>query len=104
MQAIRLGNKVVSITVLQQNAAGEVTPVVLFEEKQKKSRSTPVLGTIERILEQMMDAQIEFMDSYRRRFKDSSKKKRDGWLIDIGPNVFRAARDGMKKIRLERLV
>jgi hypothetical protein len=104
MQAIRLGNKVVSITVLQQNSAGDVTPVVLFERKQGKARSTPVLGTIERIIEQMMDAEIEFMDSYRRRFKDSSRKKRDGWLIDIGPNVFRAARDGMKKIRIERLV
>ncbi len=104
MQAIRLGNKVVSITVLQQNAAGEVTPVVLFEQKEKRSQSTPVLGTIEKILEQMMDAEMEFMSSYRRRFTDSSRKKRDGWLIDIGPNVFRAVRDGMKKIRVERLV
>jgi len=104
MQAIRLGNKVVSITVLQQNAAGDVTPVVLFERKQKNSRSTPVLGTIEKVLEQMMDAEIEFMDSVRRRSKDSSRKKRDGWLVDNGPNVFRAARDGMKKIRVERLV
>jgi hypothetical protein len=104
MQAIRLGNKVVSITVLQQNATGDVTPVVLFERKQSKARSTPILGTIEKIFEQLLDADIEFMDSYRRRFKESSQKKRDGWLIDIGPNVFRAARDGMKKIRIERLV
>jgi hypothetical protein len=104
MQAIRLGNRVVSITVLQQNTAGEVTPVTLFKKKQKKARSSPILGTVEKVLEQMMDAQMEFMDSYRRRFKDSSKKKRDGWLVDMGPNVFRAVRDGAKKIRVERII
>ena len=104
MQAVRLGNKVVSVTVLQQNGSGEITPVVLFERKKKKARSSPVLGTIEKVVEQLMDAQIEFMDSYRKRFKDSSRKKRDGWLIDIGPNVFKAARDGLKKIRVERVI
>lgn len=104
MQAIRLGNKVVSVTVLQQNAAGEVTPVVLYEQKKKKARSTPVLGTLEKVLEQVMDAEIEFTNSYRKRFRDSSRKKRDGWLIDMGPNVFKAARDGLKKIRVERVI
>ena len=104
MQAIRLGNKVVSITVLQQNTSGEVTPVTLFKKKQKKAKSTPILGTIEKVLEQMMDAQIEFGESYRRRFKDSSQKKRDGWLVDMGPNVFKAFRDGAKKVRLERII
>jgi hypothetical protein len=104
MQAIRLGNKVTRITVLQESPSGEVSGVVLYKRKRKKRKSTQGLTVIEKALEQMLRADVEFMDSYRRRFRRSSRRKRDGWLIDSVPNVFRAARDGFKKIRLERIV
>jgi len=105
VQGLRLSSKVASVTLLQQNASGEVTPVVLFKsEKKKKRRTTVGLRIAENVLEQLLDAGKETATSYRRRFRDSSRAKRDGWLVDMGPNMFKAVRDGARTIRLERII
>ena len=105
MQGLRLSENVVSVTLLQQNDAGGVTPVVLLKNGKKKKRKTSRgLAVVEKVLEQAMDAQKKTTDSYRRRFKASSQKKRDGWLTDMPANVFKAVRDGVRNISLERVI
>jgi hypothetical protein len=104
VQGLRLSNKVVSVTLLQPNGDGDSTAVLLFESKKKKSKSTGVLSVVEKVLEELMDAQKKATNSYQKRFKDSSREKRDGWLIDMPTNVFKAVRDGVRNISLERVL
>ncbi len=106
MQGLRLNNKVRSVTLLQSNTNGEVTPVVLHKRggKKKKRKTTVGLRVVEKVLEQLMDAQNKTTRSYRRRFKSSSRKKRDGWLVDMPANMVKGVRDGIRVIRMERVV
>jgi hypothetical protein len=105
VQGLRLSSKVRSVTLLQSNSNGEVTAVVLHKDGGKKKRKTSGgLRVVEKVLLQLMDAQKETTDGYRRRFKSSSRKKRDGWLVDMPANMFKAVRDGARTIRLERIV
>jgi hypothetical protein len=46
----------------------------------------------------------ELATSLKRRHRDSRRKTRDGWLMDLGGNVFRAVSDSRKKLRLERIL
>ena len=104
MQGLRLSGKVVSVTLLQPDGEGESTPVLLYESKSKKRKTSRVLHVVEMVLEELMDAQKKTITSYQNRFKESSRAKRDGWLIDMPVNVFKAVRDGVRSISLEKVV
>ena len=105
MQGLRLRDSISSVTLLQQDADGKVTPIVLHENVKKKPRKTTRgLAIVEKLLLEAMDTQKTVTDSYRRRFKDSSRDKRDGWMMDMPANVYKAVRDGVRGISLERVV
>ncbi len=104
MQGLRLKRGVTRITLLQQNAAGEVTPVVLFKKKNKAKKSTWGLGMVEKVIGRALDAQKEAACEMQRRHRSSKRSRRDGWLVEMGPNLFRAVADGGKKLRVDRLL
>jgi hypothetical protein len=102
MDALRIGNKVLRVTVLERDAAtGNVVPVVLFRGK-KKRKSTRAMKPVERIVRRIVDSQGTLATSYVTRHDKSNRKKRDGWVRDLNLNLARASRKGMKRLRINR--
>jgi len=104
MQVVRLQNVVDKVTLLQRNNTGGVTPIILSEKKRKKKKkkSSAGLQGPEMIAERIIDAQKAFADTLADRFRTSRRKKTNGWLMDMGNNLFRATSASGKKFRLTR--
>ena len=107
MQVVRLQQLAKRVTLLQTNASGVVTPVTLYEKdskkKKKKKKSSMPLRGMETIAEQMVEAQKAFADTLSKEFESSRRKKTDGWLMDMGKNVYKATQKAGKKIRVSRV-
>ncbi|AGP33719.1 hypothetical protein SCE1572_03935 [Sorangium cellulosum So0157-2] len=52
----------------------------------------------------MAHAQLAASQAYLSRHERSTQKRRDGWALDLTPNVIRAMRTGAKQVKLRRLV
>jgi hypothetical protein len=102
MQAPRLNKIATRVIVLQTTADGSVTPITVYKEKRKK-RSSQALRPAENMMKRMTDAAKAFADTMSDRFNDSRRKRNDGWLRDMGSNVFKAANKARKRMRLDRM-
>jgi len=101
MQVPRLNKIADKVTLLQTGPSGDVTSVVLFKKKNKKKKSSPGLRGPETMMKRMTDAAREVADSFSDRFNSSRRKRGDGWLRDMGSNVFKAMNKGRKRLRLD---
>jgi hypothetical protein len=78
-----------------------VTPVVLCrKDSKKKKKSTRMLRPVEKVTERVVDAGKAMADKFASGFHSSARKKRDGWLRDLGSNLFKSANSGRKKLRI----
>lgn len=103
MDIPRVSSSVRRITVFQKNASGEVRPVTVYRRGGSKKKGSALLRPLERAARRVADAQVASAQSYLSRH-DKSNKKKDGWLQDLGNNVFRASQKGTKALKLNRLV
>ena len=99
----RLNKLATKVILLQTSPTGEVTPVTVFKKKNKKKKSSRPLRGAESIMKRLTDAQRTFADTFSDRFKSSRRKKTDGWLRDLGNNVFKALNKSGKKLRLDSI-
>jgi hypothetical protein len=90
---------------LEKTESGELTPVVIYERpKRKKRKATRIFRPADKALRRLAEAQQAFTASYLGRHDASSRRKRDGWLIDLPRNVMVAGRKGAKRLRLSRFL
>ena len=93
------------IAVIQDLPQGGTSPTVVFSKKGRKKKKQSVgFASVERVVRRLSEANSDFGTDYLRRHKRSNRKKRDGWMRDLGNNVFRATRKGGKRLTLRRLV
>lgn len=104
MENLRLGGLVRRVTVLEKDAAGDLTPIVVYKAKRKKKKSTKGLNVMDRWVRRVADASSDFANSYADNHRKSDSKNRDGWLRDLPVNLARAGRKGTKGLKLDRLV
>ena len=83
------------IVVLKSNSEGEAEPVVVYR-KGRKRKGSPMTRKLGGSLERGLKAQIAMTQDYLSRHKKSSRKKRDGWITDMGGNLKRAMKKGRK--------
>src|SRR5687767_4635374 len=89
---------------IEQHADGDKASIILFRRRGKKrKKSSWGLKAVEEAAHQAAKGQTTFANSYLSRHERSNEKKRDGWLIDLPTNVFKAARRGRKQARIERV-
>jgi hypothetical protein len=103
MQEPRLSKIATRVILLQTNPAGDVTPVTIFKESRKKKKSTPGLRGAEMVAKRMADALKASATTFASRFRKSRRRKRDGWLRDMGSNALKALDSGRKELGLNRL-
>jgi len=104
MEVPRLNKSVVRVVQLQKTAAGDYSPVVVYEKPGRKKRMSGPLQPLEKVMRRVASAQSSFADKYLDKHNRSNEKKRDGWVRDMVPNVLDAAKAGKKKLKIKRLV
>jgi hypothetical protein len=87
------------VTVVESVPGGGARSATVYRKSGRK-RVSRRLRPLERILRHVAEAQQAMASSYLDRHNDSNRRKRDGFLKDLGDNVFRAMRRGNKKLRL----
>lgn len=99
---MKLGRVVKRVTILGSDVSGQNYPTVVYKKRRKSKKGSPGLRNLEKMTRNVIEGQSTQMDTYLRRHKRSNRKRRNGWMRDMGTNVLRAASKGMKKVRPAR--
>jgi hypothetical protein len=100
MEMPRLGKSVKRVIQLQKDQAGHVVPVTLYRKRgEGKRKVTPALEPLDRAMRRIANAQVAFANTYIDRHNRSNEKRRDGWMVDLIPNVVEAGSNSTKKLR-----
>jgi hypothetical protein len=101
MELPRLNESVVRVTRLDRTSTGAYTPVVLFEGPQAtKKKGSRIFRELERAQLRAISAGRTFLDTYSRHHEESNAKRKDGWVIDMAPNLLEAGIKASKKLKL----
>jgi hypothetical protein len=104
MRELSLGKSVSSVTLMQRDTSGDLKPVTLYKRRRKKKGSTWGLRGLETVVCRTLDAQKAFADTLREETQKSRRRTKNGWLLDLGNNVFKAISSGRKEVRLDRWI
>jgi hypothetical protein len=91
------------ITVLEPDGSGGYRAVTVFERDAKKRKGRRIFKPLERAARYAAEAQSRSAGEYLDRHARSNTRRRDGWLRDLGNNLFRASRKGAKAIKVNRI-
>lgn len=69
----------------------------LYTRKRKKKQQTAVLRPIETAARRVIEGVSRGADTYLDAHDKANRKSRDGWIQDLGQNVFKASRKGFTK-------
>lgn len=89
--------KSVERIIVLDKANGAVT---LYKEKGKKKKQSSMLAPLEKRQRRLARALIAGSETYLEKHDGSNRKKRDGWVRDLGKNAQRALRKGVKQLKM----
>jgi hypothetical protein len=98
METADLGRVARRVTVVPVKAA-ENAPVVVYERKRKRRKSSPMFRGLEKLVRRSARARQVYATTYLERHEASNEKKKDGWLRDRRYNRIRARRKALKVLR-----
>jgi hypothetical protein len=104
MRDLNLGKSVKSVTLIYRDPAGELKPVTLYKRREKKRKSSWGLRGLEKVVCRTMEAHKAFADTLSDETQESLRRTKNGWLLDLGNNVFKAIASGAKEIRPNRWI
>lgn len=99
---MKLGRGVARITILRSDQTGQSVPTVIFKKNRGRKKGSAGLRTLEKMTRHVVSAGNTSSDRYLERHKRSNRKRKNGWLRDLGTNMSRAQSKGMKKLRPSR--
>lgn len=102
MEMARLDKFVQKVIQLQRDDEGNVVPTVVYRKRQRKTKVSSGLKPVEKSIRRMAKAHETLGDSYLRRHKRSNRKRRDGWISDLGSNITNAGRKARKPLRIRK--
>ncbi len=88
-----------SVTKIETASDGSVTRTVLGGAKRKR-RVSKKWRKFDKALFRMSKAQETAASEYRRRHERSNRRKKNGAVRDLGKNVMRAQRKGIKRMKI----
>jgi len=92
------GYAISKVSRVQRTEEGVVT--TRLGEPARRRRVSKRYRKVDKALRRVIRAQRTALDEFSGRHERSSAKKRNGGLRDLGKNVFKATRKGVKKIKL----
>ena len=103
MADLNVSKTVRRITVLKADSSGTLTPVTVYRKKRKSRKGTFGVRQVEKGVRRLTQANAAFLDDYLGRHNRANRRRKDGWVRDVGVNVLRAANKGRKRLRLSRM-
>lgn len=94
MNVVRLNKSVRRVVVL-----GDSGPETLYQRKGKKKISKANKAS-EKRARRYVKAGMKTLKTYMAAHDKSNRKKKDGWMRDYSWNASKAARKGVKRMRL----
>ena len=95
------------ITILKAPAqltlGGSLGRIEVKRKRKRKKQSKGLVRILERAARRSAKSEAKTADIYLGRHRRSNKKRRDGWLRDLGYNMMRARRKGSKAFKLSKL-
>jgi hypothetical protein len=88
---LQLGPDIEKVTIVQ--AGGE--PLVVHSRRRSKSRKAK--NKLADLFRRVAEAHLATAQAYLERHDQSNSKKKDGWLKDMGNNVYRAVKAGKRR-------
>jgi hypothetical protein len=104
MADLRLGPSIQRITILTTDASGQVNPTVIYESTAKKKKGSRRLKPVESGVRRAMESFSTAADDYLARHDESNTKERDGWLMEMPGNVYKAVKKGSKRMKMNRVM
>jgi len=98
--SLRLPESVRSVIVLRPDPSGQMISTTLHEPEKKKAKGSKRMRAMERPVVNTAKGLREFANAYLDRHDRSNEKKKNGWVRDLGYNLYKADMKGMKKLRV----
>ena len=96
---IRVSKGIRRVILLTRDETGAITPTTVYRQRKgKKKRGSPGLRELDRMMKTVAESQRAFSDTMLKRRKRSNRKRKDGWLRDLGQNVFKASSKSWRKM------
>jgi len=91
---------IVRVTILTPDpTTNQLRPVEYYDKYPTKRRGSRLLRPLERLVRQTAESRKVAADEYLDRHNRSNERKRNGWLRDLGRNVYKSMRAARKKRR-----
>ena len=87
------------VTVVRRNADGNEAVAVYREPKKGRRKTSEWSRPLERVARHLIRADAIFGQEASRRHEKSSRKRRDGWILDLPGNVMKAQRKSYNEAR-----
>lgn len=88
-----------SAVLIKREADGAVAISTVFKAKGKR-RGSRRLRPLEKVVRRIGEAASTASDVYLSRHERSNRRKKNGWVKDIGKNIRKARRRGVKKLKI----
>ena len=92
------------ITVFRKGADGALIKAAEYRKKKGRRKRSRALRLPERNVRKLHNVVRTFIDESERRHERSTRKKKDGWLLDAPKNTIRAQQKAFKKLRKITLI
>jgi len=86
--------------VVIQRSSDEPHAVAVFEQPRKKRRKVSVwTRPLERAARRLIQAEVVFGQEFLRRGEESTRRRRDGWLLEAPANISESGRKAYNEAR-----
>jgi hypothetical protein len=93
-----------SVVLLVPGSQGATSSQEIYRKGSgKKRKRSRLLRGVEGAARSFAEAHLAATRTYLDRHNRSTRKRRDGWIFDMGPNLFRAGRKGLRRLKLRRM-
>lgn len=104
MEMPRLSKSVKKAIRLEKGPSGEYKAVTIYESPEpKKKKGFTGFRILDKSLRRSIGAQKAFLDRYLSLHEQSNHKEKDGWVMDLAPNMMKSGRTFVKKLKIEQL-
>ena len=91
--------ELISRVTLIKRGGDEVEATTIFRQPQGRRKVSAIGRPLERIARHLVRAQLAFSEEAASRHESSTRRRRDGWLIDAPTNIVESGRKAYNEVR-----
>ena len=96
---LKLDPAVRSLTILKKDENGDFQRTAVYRNAPRKKKGTKALRPVEKFIRKLGRAQATAISEYNARHDRSNKKKKNGWIRDLIPNLMKTRKKASKSFK-----